>query len=97
DSRGGRVSRRDGHIFDLQSIGLKGGFSMKFVRFQAEGRTGFGVLSEEGEVRVYEGDMFHRPRPSGLSLALDRVKLLIRVVGVFLVGTGISLIFKVLA
>ncbi len=49
---------------------------MKFVRFQAEGRTGFGVLSEEGEVRVYEGDMFHRPRPSGLSLALDRVKLL---------------------
>lgn len=49
---------------------------MKFVRFRANGRAGFGVLSEEGEVRVYEGDMFHQARPTGTVLALDRVKLL---------------------
>ena len=37
---------------------------MKFVRFEYEGKAGFGVLEGDGErmIRVYEGEMFGFPR-----------------------------------
>lgn len=49
---------------------------MKIVRFRSEDKAGFGILSEEGEISVCEGDMFGRPRSNGRKLRLDQVTLL---------------------
>lgn len=49
---------------------------MKFVRFQANGRVGFGILGDDETIRVCEGDMFEQPRASGETLRLDAVRLL---------------------
>ena len=38
---------------------------MKFIRFDYQGRTRFGVLEAQGMVRVYEGDMFAGAETSG--------------------------------
>jgi len=37
---------------------------------------GFGVLQDEGSIRVYGGDMFDNPAPSGTSVPLSAVRLL---------------------
>lgn len=37
---------------------------------------GFGVLQDEGSIRVYSGDMFDNPAPSGASVPLSAVRLL---------------------
>ena len=51
---------------------------MKFLRFEFEGKIGFGVLEGEGErtIRVYEGEMFADARPTGTTLPLAAVKVL---------------------
>jgi len=46
-----------------------------WVRFQHEGRIGFGQL-RDGQIAVHAGDMFDRPTDSGRSLPLAEVKLL---------------------
>ena len=49
---------------------------MRWVRFrQRDGGTGFGVL--EGErVALYAGELFERPQPTGVTLALAEVTLI---------------------
>jgi 2-keto-4-pentenoate hydratase/2-oxohepta-3-ene-1,7-dioic acid hydratase in catechol pathway len=51
---------------------------MKFLRFEHQGKAGFGVLEGDGErmVRVYEGDMFADARPTRTALPLTSVTLL---------------------
>jgi 2-keto-4-pentenoate hydratase/2-oxohepta-3-ene-1,7-dioic acid hydratase in catechol pathway len=46
-----------------------------WIRYRQAGREGFGTL-EGGEVRVYGGDLFSTPRPTGATLALADVELL---------------------
>jgi 2-keto-4-pentenoate hydratase/2-oxohepta-3-ene-1,7-dioic acid hydratase in catechol pathway len=46
------------------------------MRFEHEGKTGFGVLENESMVRVYAGDMFADARPTKKKLALANVTLL---------------------
>lgn len=46
---------------------------MKWLRFEAAGRTGFGVLDGDA-VRVYTGDLFDRPTPTDERLPLDGVR-----------------------
>ena len=48
---------------------------MKFMRFEYQGKPGFGVLEAEGIVRVYEGDMFNAPQPTSTTLPLREVAL----------------------
>ncbi len=47
-----------------------------WLRFEHEGRIGFGKLDEEGIVREHTGDMFDRPEPTGLHHELANLKLL---------------------
>lgn len=49
---------------------------MKYVRFQREGRSGFGVLEQENQIRVATGEMFDRPQLIESTLPLERVRLL---------------------
>jgi 2-keto-4-pentenoate hydratase/2-oxohepta-3-ene-1,7-dioic acid hydratase in catechol pathway len=49
---------------------------MKFMRFEHKDKVGFGVLNDTSSVRVYEGDMFARPVPTKLTLALGSIALL---------------------
>jgi len=49
---------------------------MKFLRFQYEGTTGFGMLEGENSVRVAAGEMFDNPRITDTTLPLSKVKLL---------------------
>jgi len=44
-------------------------------RFEHEGRVGFGAV-EGDSIAVYDGDMFSAPTPTGVTLALGDVKLL---------------------
>ena len=46
-----------------------------WVRFAHAGTTGFGTL-EDDRIRVHAGDMFTSPEPTGQTLALDAVRLL---------------------
>ena len=46
-----------------------------WVRFAHAGATGFGTL-EGDRIRVHAGDMFTSPEPTGQTLALDAVRLL---------------------
>jgi 2-keto-4-pentenoate hydratase/2-oxohepta-3-ene-1,7-dioic acid hydratase in catechol pathway len=48
---------------------------MKFMRFEYQGTPGFGVLENEGIVRVYEGDMFDNPRATAVTLPRREVVL----------------------
>src|SRR5688572_9085233 len=48
---------------------------MKFVRFEYQGKAGFGVLEAEGLVRVFEGDMFNAPGATTTLLPLREVAL----------------------
>src|SRR3712207_3693514 len=50
---------------------------MKFMRFEHQGKAGFGVLEGETKVRVYEGDMFGACRPTSKVVELAAVKVLI--------------------
>ncbi|HVS26206.1 MAG TPA: fumarylacetoacetate hydrolase family protein [Burkholderiales bacterium] len=48
-----------------------------WVRFKDElDVEGFGVLQDEGSIRVYGGDMFDKPAPSGACVPLSAVRLL---------------------
>lgn len=49
---------------------------MKYMRFEHEGKQGYGTLEAGNRVRVCEGDMFRSPRPTGVTLRLQDVKLL---------------------
>jgi 2-keto-4-pentenoate hydratase/2-oxohepta-3-ene-1,7-dioic acid hydratase in catechol pathway len=49
---------------------------MKYLRFEHNGNAGFGVLEDDGTVRVHDGDMFAGARPTGETLPLASVKLL---------------------
>jgi 2-keto-4-pentenoate hydratase/2-oxohepta-3-ene-1,7-dioic acid hydratase in catechol pathway len=46
---------------------------MKFIRFDYQGRTRFGVLEAQGMVRVYEGDMFADARPTATTLPMSSI------------------------
>ena len=46
-----------------------------WVRFENAGSTGFGTLAD-GRIAVHRGDMFSNPEPTGESLPLDAVRLL---------------------
>ena len=48
---------------------------MKFVRFEYQGKPGFGVLEAEGLVRVFEGDMFAAPSATSIVLPLRGLAL----------------------
>ena len=48
---------------------------MKFMRFEHQGRPGFGILESGDLVRVCEGDMFDKPRATGTTLPLREVAL----------------------
>jgi 2-keto-4-pentenoate hydratase/2-oxohepta-3-ene-1,7-dioic acid hydratase in catechol pathway len=50
---------------------------MKFLRFEHNGKPGYGVLESDGVIRVYQGDMFAAARPTSATLKLSDVKLLI--------------------
>ena len=50
---------------------------MKFMRFEHDGKAGFGVLEGESKMRVYEGDMFAAARPTSKVIDLSSVKVLI--------------------
>ncbi len=48
-----------------------------WVRFKdKQDVEGFGLLQDEGSIRVYSGDMFDNPEPSGTSVPLSSVRLL---------------------
>ena len=47
----------------------------RWLRFEHEGRIGFGSLDED-EITVHDGDLFDTPRPSGERLRLDQIRLL---------------------
>lgn len=47
----------------------------KWVRYQANGRIGFGTL-EADTIAEHEGDLFASPKPTGKTLPLGAVKLL---------------------
>lgn len=47
----------------------------RWVRFSQAGQVGFGTLTDE-TISVYEGDLFETPLPTGRSLQLDKVRLL---------------------
>jgi 2-keto-4-pentenoate hydratase/2-oxohepta-3-ene-1,7-dioic acid hydratase in catechol pathway len=49
--------------------------TVAWVRYERDGRTGFGVLDGE-RIAVHEGDMFDRPVATGALIALAEVKLL---------------------
>jgi 2-keto-4-pentenoate hydratase/2-oxohepta-3-ene-1,7-dioic acid hydratase in catechol pathway len=49
---------------------------MKFLRFEHNGKAGYGVLESDGVVRVYQGDMFANARPTSATVELAEVKLL---------------------
>ena len=46
-----------------------------WIRYETQGRVGFGTL-EGDTIRVYEGDMYDSPKPTGESIALAGVKVL---------------------
>lgn len=48
---------------------------MKFVRFEYQGKAGFGVLETEGLVRVFEGDMFVAPKPTSVKIQMKELVL----------------------
>jgi len=47
-----------------------------WVRFESTGATGFGTLAGN-RIAVYRGDMFSNPEPSGDSVSLESVRLLL--------------------
>ena len=47
----------------------------RWVRFELAGKTGFGSLQDE-RIEVHHGDMFADPQPSGHSVAVAAVRLL---------------------
>lgn len=50
---------------------------MKYARFaMQDGKEGFGVLGEDGLIRVHAGDMFGDSAPTGRTLLLAAVRLL---------------------
>lgn len=48
---------------------------MKYVRFQQEGKSGFGVLDPENRIRIAAGEMFGRPQLTGSMLPLEKGKV----------------------
>ena len=48
----------------------------RYIRFEFEGATSIGLVNSDNMVQVLEGSLFHNPRETGISLALDQVKLL---------------------
>lgn len=47
-----------------------------WIRFEQQGRIGFGRLEADGRVRVHDGDMFANPRDTGELVAADGLKRL---------------------
>jgi 2-keto-4-pentenoate hydratase/2-oxohepta-3-ene-1,7-dioic acid hydratase in catechol pathway len=47
----------------------------QWVRFESAGATGFGTLAG-GRIAVHRGDMFSNPEPTGETVSLDAVRLL---------------------
>ena len=47
----------------------------KWIRYQIEGERGFGLL-KHGTIQCFIGDMFGESEPSGVTLALDKARLL---------------------
>ena len=50
---------------------------MKFLRFEQNGKRGFGVLEAAGLIRIYEGNMFSNAKATRNTIALDNVTMLI--------------------
>lgn len=50
--------------------------SNRWIRFHHNGQTGFGTLSDDDRIAVFEGDMFASPAATGRTLALADVRLL---------------------
>jgi len=48
----------------------------RWLRFEHDGRLGFGVLGDGDIVHEHAGDMFNAPEPTGLRYELSRLKLL---------------------
>lgn len=46
-----------------------------WIRFEHQGRTGFGVLDQDS-IKVHSGDMFGSPQPTGAVVSLAQVKVL---------------------
>jgi 2-keto-4-pentenoate hydratase/2-oxohepta-3-ene-1,7-dioic acid hydratase in catechol pathway len=63
--------------YQLSTINLynKGAMTMKFVRYESQGKTAYGIL-DDNKIFELEGDIFGEYHRTGKELALDRVKLL---------------------
>ena len=48
---------------------------MKFLRFDYQGKAGFGVVEADGLVRVYDGDMFGAPTRTGVKIPMKELVL----------------------
>ena len=46
----------------------------RWLRFEQDGKLEFGTL-EDGVIRIFQGDMFAGPSPTGRSVALSDVRL----------------------
>ena len=51
----------------------------RWVRFVHEGKVGFGILGDDDQIQVYQGNMFENPSKTDAKLALGAVKLLMPV------------------
>jgi len=51
----------------------------RWVRFANEGKVGFGILGDDDQIQVYQGNMFENPSKTDATLALGAVKLLMPV------------------
>src|SRR3546814_12470645 len=48
----------------------------RWLRFLHDGAVGFGLLADDGTIRIHQGDMFDSPEPTGRILPLGEVRLL---------------------
>lgn len=51
----------------------------RWIRFEHEGKVGFGILGDNDQIQVYQGSMFENPSKTDATLALGAVKLLMPV------------------
>jgi len=61
---------------------------VKYCRFETEGSTHLGIVTEDEIIQVLEGDLFNSPVPSGKTLQLAEVKLLPPVVPSKIIAVG---------
>ena len=61
----------------------------RYVRYTAEGRTGYGVL-EADRIRELSGDLFGNPRPTGRSVPLAGASLLAPIVPGKVIAVGLN-------